>query len=74
VAAGACYAVEIRFVCALNPGVYFLNAGVVGDLAGTETFLHRVVDITLFRVLPDAQTLATGIVDFACVPDLVLLP
>jgi lipopolysaccharide transport system ATP-binding protein len=73
VVAGACYAVEIRFVCALNPGVYFLNAGVVGEVAGTETFLHRVVDITLFRVLPDGQTLATGIVDFACVSDLVLL-
>ena len=73
VAAGSRYAVEFRFVCALNPGVYFLNAGVVGDVDGTETFLHRITDITLFRVLPDADNLATGIVDFACTPELELL-
>jgi lipopolysaccharide transport system ATP-binding protein len=73
VAAGSCYAVEFRFECALNPGVYFLNAGVVGDLAGTETFLHRIVDIGLFRVLPDSETLATGIVDFGCSPEITLL-
>lgn len=74
VAAGACYTIEIRFVCALNPGVYFLNAGVIGDLDGTETYLHRIADITLFRVMPDAETLATGIVDFACTPELLLQP
>lgn len=73
IAAGSHYAVEFRFDCALNPGVYFLNAGVVGDIDGTETFLHRVTDITLFRVMPDAQTLVTGIVDFACAPELELL-
>lgn len=73
VAAGSHYAVEFRFSCALNPGVYFLNAGVVGDIEGAETFLHRVTDITLFRVMPDAQTLVTGIVDFACTPELELL-
>ena len=73
VAAGARYAVEFRFVCALNPGVYFLNAGVVGDVNGAEVFLHRITDITLFRVMPDAETLATGTVDFGCTPELELL-
>lgn len=73
VEAGARYAVEFRFVCALNPGVYFLNAGVVGDVDGTESFLHRITDITLFRVLPDADNLATGIVDFACTPEIELV-
>lgn len=70
---GAHYAVEFRFVCALNPGVYFLNAGVVGDVGGSETFLHRITDIALFRVMPDAETLSTGIVDFGCTPEIELL-
>jgi lipopolysaccharide transport system ATP-binding protein len=60
--------VEFRFLCALNPGVYFLNAGVVGDIDGSTTYLHRLIDIALFRVLPDADSIATGIVDFACYP------
>lgn len=73
VQAGASYSIEIRFICALNAGVYFLNAGVVGEVDGAETFLHRITDITLFRVMPDADTLATGIVDFACSPEITLL-
>ena len=73
VEAGARYAVEFRFVCALNSGIYFLNAGVVGELDGGETFLHRITDITLFRVLPDADNLTTGIVDFACTPEVELV-
>jgi lipopolysaccharide transport system ATP-binding protein len=70
--AGSNYHVEFRFRCALNPGVYFLNAGVVGDAGGVETYLHRLIDIAMFRVLPDPENLATGIVDFSCNPELEL--
>lgn len=70
VQADAHYAVEFRFVCALNPEVCFLNVGVVGDVDG---ILHRITDITLFRVMPDAENLATGIVDFGCTPELELI-
>jgi lipopolysaccharide transport system ATP-binding protein len=66
VAAGSCFRVEFRFTCALNAGVYFLNAGVVGEVAGTETYLHRVVDIAMFRVQADPASLATGVIDFGC--------
>ncbi|MEQ1528580.1 MAG: Wzt carbohydrate-binding domain-containing protein, partial [Methylococcales bacterium] len=67
---GTVYRVEYRFRCALNPGVYFLNAGVVGDINGNETFLHRLVDVAMFRVLTEMNNLATGIVDFDCYPEL----
>ena len=72
VVAGSNYRVEFRFCCALNPGVYFLNAGVVGDVDGSETYLHRMIDIAMFRVQPDTENLATGIVDFSCYPEIEL--
>lgn len=72
VGAGSSYRVEFRFRCALNPGVYFLNAGVVGDVDGSETYLHRLIDIAMFRVQPDTGNLATGIVDFGCYPEIEL--
>lgn len=67
---GASYRVEFRFKCTLNPGVYFLNAGVVGDANGNETYLHRLIDIAMFRVMAEAENLATGIIDFGCFPEL----
>ncbi|WP_373922436.1 ABC transporter ATP-binding protein [Duganella sp. Root198D2] len=69
VAAGAKYKVEFRFNCSLNSGVYFLNAGLQGDIDGVESFLHRLVDIAMFRVGHEMDNLATGIIDFACYPD-----
>jgi lipopolysaccharide transport system ATP-binding protein len=72
VEAGSSYSVEFRFRCILNPSVYFLNAGVVGDVDGSETYLHRLIDIALFRVQPDTENLATGIVDFSCYPEIEL--
>ncbi|MES2741850.1 MAG: ABC transporter ATP-binding protein [Pseudomonadota bacterium] len=68
VAAGSVYRIEFRFACALNAGTYFLNAGVVGDIAGEEGFLHRLVDIAMFRVMSDSARLSTGLIDFSCVP------
>ena len=72
VEAGSSYRVEFHFRCMLNPGVYFLNAGVVGDVDGRETYLHRLIDIAMFRVQPDTENLATGIVDFGCYPEIEL--
>lgn len=73
VVAGSNYQVEFRYRCSLNTGVYFLNAGVVGEVNGNETYLHRLIDIAMFRVLPDSENLATGIVDFGCYPEIDLL-
>jgi lipopolysaccharide transport system ATP-binding protein len=69
---GKIYRVAFTFKCALNPGVYFLNAGLIGDINGSEMFLHRLVDIAMFRVLSEADSLATGIVDFDCCPEIEL--
>ena len=68
VEAGQSFQVEFEFTCRLNPGVYFLNAGVTGCVDGTDTYLHRLLDIEMFRVLPDSKNLSTAIVDFGCIP------
>ncbi len=72
VESGSKYRVEFRFSCALNSGVYFLNAGVIGNVDGNETYIHRLIDIAMFRVLPGIDNLATGIVDFGCYPEIEL--
>lgn len=66
VTTGSSFLVEFEFVCRLNAGVYFLNAGVVGDLNGSETYLHRIIDATMFRVMSETDSLANGFVDFVC--------
>jgi lipopolysaccharide transport system ATP-binding protein len=60
--------VQFKFRCSLNAGVYFLNAGVVGEVGGAETYLHRLIDVAMFKVLPDIEKSASGIVDFGCHP------
>ena len=66
--------VEFRFACALNPGTYFLNAGVVGSVGEEESFLHRLLDACMFRVLPLDGNTSTGIVDFNGIPKIIVDP
>ncbi len=66
VTAGSSFLVEFEFTCRLNAGVYFLNSGVVGEKNGSETYLHRLIDATMFRVKPESDNLANGFVDFIC--------
>jgi lipopolysaccharide transport system ATP-binding protein len=77
VSAGSIYEAVFHFTCSLNPGVYFLNAGVTGLLDGTQadtyTALHRLLDAAMFRVLPESGSLSTGFVDFNCVPEILAL-
>jgi lipopolysaccharide transport system ATP-binding protein len=70
VLAGSTVRAVFNFECNLNPGTYFLNSGVMGVVAGSETYLHRLLDACLFRVLPVSNNLATGVVDFKCVADI----
>ncbi|MBN7119672.1 ABC transporter ATP-binding protein [Ectopseudomonas oleovorans] len=62
------YEVEFSFICHMSPGVYYLNAGVVGELNGNHTFLHRILDVAIFRVISSRDEHTTGIVDFLCIP------
>lgn len=66
--AGAVAAVEFSFRCHLNPGTYFLNSGVTGADGLEETYLHRVLDVCMFKVLPVKGDRATAFVDFGCTP------
>ncbi|MGY2137199.1 ABC transporter ATP-binding protein [Pseudomonas reactans] len=68
VASGIEIDVEFKFKCALNTGAYYLNAGVQGANDADQVFLHRILDVCMFKVLPDADNLATGMVDFGCCP------
>jgi lipopolysaccharide transport system ATP-binding protein len=72
VQAGTSIVVEFRFTCDLNPGTYFLNAGVRGCVDQEETFLHRVLDLHMFRVLPVENDTATAWVDFSCAADFLV--
>ncbi|HLC19241.1 MAG TPA: ABC transporter ATP-binding protein [Thermodesulfobacteriota bacterium] len=62
---GAVMTPRFTFRCGLQPGVYFLNAGVVGIVGGAETYLHRLEDVLMFRVQPAKDLLFTGMVDFS---------
>ncbi|MGB3238023.1 MAG: ABC transporter ATP-binding protein [Geitlerinemataceae cyanobacterium] len=64
--------VRFRFQCCLNPGVYFLNAGVSGIVDGTFTYLARYIDIAMFRVQPDSDSMASGIIDLSIEPSLTV--
>lgn len=65
--------VEFEFECNLTPGTYFLNAGVLGMKGGYETYLHRLIDAALFKVIPENELGATCIVDFKCKSSLRVL-
>ena len=67
------FRVEFSFHCSLNPGTYFLNAGILGVQNAEEKFLHRVLDACMLRVQPKEDNLATGIVNFNCVPDIEMI-
>lgn len=55
---------KFEFRCALNSGIYYLNAGVVGTVDGEERHIHRLLDGCCFRVIDEPELLAQGKVDF----------
>jgi lipopolysaccharide transport system ATP-binding protein len=73
VEAGTTIVVKFQFQCLLNPGVYFLNAGVVGTVDGDLTYLDRCVDVAMFRVQPCTESCGNGIVDLLIEPCLTVV-
>jgi len=63
VEAGSRARVSFGFRALLAPGVYFLNAGVLGLGGDGEHYLHRILDALMFRVETSGEILATGHVD-----------
>lgn len=72
VEAGRSVSVEFMFDCRVNPGTYFLNAGVFGSVQNEETVLHRLIDAVAFRVLPVERNFATEVVDFGFAPEVMI--
>lgn len=62
--AGETHDVCFTFHCRLLPGVYLLNAGVEGDLEARRSYVHRLIDAAMFRVLDESGMLPTGVIDF----------
>ncbi|MET1079704.1 MAG: ABC transporter ATP-binding protein [Pseudomonas sp.] len=70
--AGSQVEVQFRFDCLLNPGLYFMNAGVFGSQDEEETVLHRLIDALVFRVLPVQHNIVTEIIDFGFSPKVTI--
>ena len=68
VAADSAVEVEFRFRCLLVPGIYFMNAGVLAAGDEGEAYIHRRIDVMMFRVSPQPGRLATGLVDLDVEP------
>ena len=65
VGAGSIASIRFSLRVLLIPGTYFLNAGVLGLTSEGEEYLHRIVDVAMFRVEPDPHSLTTGQVDLS---------
>ncbi|MEO8752293.1 MAG: ABC transporter ATP-binding protein [Casimicrobiaceae bacterium] len=63
--AGTRVLLRFEFRANLFPGIYFVNAGLMGEVDGANTYLHRLVDAVAFRVQADATLKQSGYVDFA---------
>ncbi|MGR3179338.1 MAG: ABC transporter ATP-binding protein [Candidatus Anammoxibacter sp.] len=63
--AGQVLTVSFKIQNLLSPGVYFLNAGVLGWEDSKEIFLHRILDGTIIKVADKANSYITGYVDFS---------
>lgn len=61
--AGTHWVVEFHFRCSLNPGTYFLNAGVLGVVGGSEIYLDRNIDIAMFSIQEQERIVSTAITD-----------
>lgn len=69
VSAGQEFTVRFRFRALLEPGVYFLNAGVMAASSDGEIYLDRLLDVAMVRIMPDSDRLATGMIDFNVQPE-----
>jgi len=73
VEAGRRIKVRFAFSCLLASGIYFINAGVAGQLYDQERYLARCIDLGVFRVKEETgRLLGGGPVDFLIRPQLEL--
>ncbi len=65
VEAGQRVEVRIKFVNRLLEGTYFINCGCSAKRGEERTFLHRIHDALMFKVISDSDHNATGTIDFS---------
>lgn len=65
--AGETILIKFPFTCSLNPGVYFLNAGLLKS-GGDEEYLDRQLDAAMFRVEEKSDSNSTGTVSLVGPP------
>ncbi|HBE16934.1 MAG TPA: ABC transporter ATP-binding protein [Cyanobacteria bacterium UBA11149] len=70
---GTVVKVEFKFSCRILPGVYFVNAGVLGIVNGSQTYMDRLIDAAMFRVQTEEDLLVNTIVDFNIEPSVLLM-
>ena len=58
------YLIEFEFDCLVNPGTYFINAGIMGIHNDELTYLSRISDAAIFQVMPISNDSSTGTIDF----------
>ncbi len=63
VQAGTVLQVQLPFICLFTPGTYFCNVGVRGTTGQQFDYLHRILDVLMFKVNPDTSQTYTGLVD-----------
>lgn len=73
VRAGTVIKVEFEFRATLAVGTYFLNAGVLGLVDEGEIYLDRRIDLGVFKILHDGDSLMTAIIDFGIIPQVYAL-
>lgn len=57
------YTVSFRFECKLNPGVYFSNIGVMEGITDASSYLARILDAYMFKVISVSTINSTGCVN-----------
>lgn len=63
--ANSSLSVRFKFRACLGAGNYFLNAGVLGQKDEMETYLARIIDTLIFRIMPDKGMTTTSHVAFS---------
>nr|WP_246252035.1 ABC transporter ATP-binding protein [Mesorhizobium camelthorni] len=66
VAAGSVATVTLPFLCRLNPGTYFCNAGLEGQVDGEPVIMHRIIDGLMFRIDKVGKTRTDYHTDLTC--------
>ena len=65
--------ISFTFKCILNPGTYFLNAGVISQRKGVEHFLCRITDAVTFKVQATSDKPYLGFVDLGVKTNVLFL-